>query len=245
MKSILISAIIGLTTLAIHGVTGYVVPVKTIKRLDLTGSQSQGIEKANVVPAKRANTSTMMVPVTVATAAADDDDSDDIEPADDTDDDTATTCVHTSDGYIECGDVMSTRSDIPTPSLAVPASLKLPTRNDRIMPRGVPIKQRFQYLSNPKPKFSKRQNGGCNGKITDAFVNDPDFAAKCNQEIVKGSVQYKKAYPGIEWNTTMMGMCFVKASCDGGDAFDSGDYYSEDSSGSSSGSSSGGSSGGS
>lgn len=53
---------------------------------------------------------------------------------------------------------------------------------------------------------------GCHGKMKD-FYSLPGNAAKCNQEVVKGSVTYLKHY-GWTVNLTLIDQCYETAGCD-------------------------------
>ncbi|KAL9025321.1 MAG: hypothetical protein Q9196_005835 [Gyalolechia fulgens] len=124
MKSMIVSVIVGFAALTINGVTGVVVPVKSIKRVGASVSHSEATGKVDSAIVKRdtdvdSALPTVNVPVTTypnSPANTTDDTTDDNSVDDDDDDSTTTTCVHTTEGFIQCGDVMTKRDAIPTPS---------------------------------------------------------------------------------------------------------------------------------
>ncbi|KAI4283102.1 MAG: hypothetical protein L6R38_002405 [Xanthoria sp. 2 TBL-2021] len=116
----IISAVFGTAILAIHGVSGAVMPTDTIKRNEALEVRSEAIEEAHSpifkreAPASAASAtpkfSSMVLPGLSST----------------------TTCVHTGKGFIECGDVMNKRENAAAPSmksLEMRAEESLPLRD--------------------------------------------------------------------------------------------------------------------
>ncbi|KAI4177648.1 MAG: hypothetical protein LQ343_000111 [Gyalolechia ehrenbergii] len=116
MKSMIISAIVGFAALNINGVSGAVVPAKAIKRLESSGSHSEATGDLHSAIVKRdtaatGGISTVNVPVTIYPDSSDKITKDSTDDADSA----ATTCVHTTQGFIQCGDVISKRDTDDTP----------------------------------------------------------------------------------------------------------------------------------
>ncbi|KAL9004783.1 MAG: hypothetical protein Q9188_002418 [Gyalolechia gomerana] len=116
MNSMIISAIVGFAALNINGVSGAVVPAKAIKRFESSGSHSEATGNLHSAIVKRdtaatGGISTVNVPVTIYPYSSDKITKD---TADDTDS-AATTCVHTTQGFIQCGEVISKRDTDDTP----------------------------------------------------------------------------------------------------------------------------------
>ncbi|KAL8939750.1 MAG: hypothetical protein Q9216_003194 [Gyalolechia sp. 2 TL-2023] len=171
-----------------------------------------------------------------------------IYPDDDISEEYDSTCVHTAEGFIQCGDVMSKR-DVPNLS-NLSKRVKMihgyPDISGTCSPDGFhwvqkddpgfcheitttdhkteKYKQLWVYCYSHEPcdkktlKLRKRQSGGCHGHGQDLYFQSTSFRDVCNYELVKGSVAYKKSNPGVEWNSDLMEMCFISAGCDGGDA---------------------------
>ncbi|KAL8729061.1 MAG: hypothetical protein Q9166_004978 [cf. Caloplaca sp. 2 TL-2023] len=127
MKSMIISAVIGTAILVIHGVSAAVVPVNAVKRNEASAVRSEAIEEAHSLAIKRAvpafassvTDSPKFFPTVESDVSSINSGTDTSTDNDSTDKDVsaAAFCVHTDEGFHECGEVMFKRVNAATPSM--------------------------------------------------------------------------------------------------------------------------------
>ncbi|KAL8754378.1 MAG: hypothetical protein Q9184_005131 [Pyrenodesmia sp. 2 TL-2023] len=143
MKSLIISAVIGTAALAIHGVAGVALPVNSVKRLEASGPGYQALAERSTLTPKRTCWEAINGQIQCSPEGSDDGSSTDTSTmtsdmdattADDLTSDiasnTPTTCVHTADGFIQCGDVMGKREDLAHKRDVVPEPVPTPYVKD-------------------------------------------------------------------------------------------------------------------
>ncbi|KAL8989932.1 MAG: hypothetical protein Q9169_008246, partial [Polycauliona sp. 2 TL-2023] len=94
MKSIIASAVLGSALLVLHGVGAAVMPLGAVKRNEAFDARSEAIAEASSPAIKRADPASAMLRRDAAPK---------------------TTCIHTADGFIECGDLITKRENAVMP----------------------------------------------------------------------------------------------------------------------------------
>ncbi|KAL8919122.1 MAG: hypothetical protein Q9172_005126 [Xanthocarpia lactea] len=220
MKSIIISAVFGTAILAIHGVSGAVVPVNALKRNEASGLHSEAVEGVASLAIKRATpdstasvaNSLKFMPVVKRDVSAIDSETGTVAAEDSADESisTATACTHTGEGFLECDGAVFKR-EIATTSLMNNLEERDETMTNHsiitsLQPRLIPT------LADIAARATAA-DPGCNAKAKPFYFTAPDV---CSGEVVKGSVAYQRYYPGTQWNIGLMRLCFERAGCDGG-----------------------------
>ncbi|KAL8670892.1 MAG: hypothetical protein Q9168_004582 [Polycauliona sp. 1 TL-2023] len=227
MKSIIVSAVLGTAFLAFHGVGAAVLPLDVSKPSEALAARSEAMAEAHAPAIKRAESASAgsMTPFAASIKIPETS--------------STTTCVHTTDGFIECGDIMHKREDN-----AMPESDILEKRDDPTFehlaprPRGGLAKRMasnngvvdgsqkaHQHEARAESTAagttssstaSQNASPGCHGKGKDFFFQNKDW---CISELVRGIPEYLQAHPGFIWNLAFMGECFEYATCTGGLSF--------------------------
>ncbi|KAI4259917.1 MAG: hypothetical protein L6R42_004327 [Xanthoria sp. 1 TBL-2021] len=202
----IISAVFGTAILAIHGVSGAVMPIDTTKRNEALEVRSEAIEDAHSPAFKRE------APASVASATPK------ISSMVLPDLSSTTTCVHTGKGFIECDDVMNKRENAAAPSmksLEKRAEDSLPLR-DSLMDDSIEANH-LKTRTADSTTAAATAFRGCNGKGTAFYFTNDSTKTLCNGELVKGSELYHHYVdPNAVWNTYWMQQCFEFADCPGG-----------------------------
>ncbi|KAL8815935.1 MAG: hypothetical protein Q9223_004982 [Gallowayella weberi] len=217
----IISVAFSAALLAIHGVTGAIIPVNknAIKRNEAVGANSEAIRVAQNPAVKRTDQDAPTVPISISYGEGSVEQSEVTVKSDNIVIPTIKGLekrVRYRDGYPDIADVCTLETSKAKknsdPELwfwcYVWTSCDVPNREPTVAEN---LSASSTASGTNDPIASPP---GCHAKAKPFYFAN---TATCGAELVKGSVSYKYLYPGTPaWSTGVMAECFENAGCEGG-----------------------------